>query len=141
MRPLHHRLRIRRARTTALPDATPPPAPTNLRVTGNQLAWQAEADLESGVAGFIIERDGKEIAKLPEQPKNPFGRPIFQGLQYSDTPTQPLVPMTFTDKTAEPGKQHTYRIISVNTARPDTCSRVRSTSAESKVAGPPADTP
>ena len=100
---------------TALPDTTPPPAPTNLRVNGNQLAWQAEADLESGLAGFVIERDGQEIAKLPEQPKNPFGRPIFQGLQYSDTPTQPLVPMTFTDKTAEPGKQHTYRIISVNT--------------------------
>ncbi len=101
---------------TALPDTTPPPPPTNVRVTGNQLTWQAEADLESGLAGFIIERDGKEIAKLPEQPKNPFGRPIFQGLQYSDTPTLPLVPLTFTDKTAEPGKQHTYRIIAVNTA-------------------------
>ncbi|PAW84908.1 MAG: hypothetical protein B9S33_10865 [Pedosphaera sp. Tous-C6FEB] len=100
---------------TALPDTTPPPAPTNLRATGNQLAWQAEADLESGLAGFIIERDGKEIAKLPEQPKNPFGRPIFQGLQYSDTPALPLVPMSFTDKTAEPGKQHTYRVIAVNT--------------------------
>lgn len=100
---------------TALPDTTPPPAPTNLRVAGNQLAWQAEADLESGLAGFIIERDGKEIAKLPEQPKNPFGRPIFQGLQYSDTPALPLVPMSYTDKTAEPGKTHTYRVIAVNT--------------------------
>jgi len=100
---------------TALPDTTPPPAPTNLRVTGNQLTWQAEADLESGLAGFIIERDGKEIAKLPEQPKNPFGRPIFQGLQYSDTPALPLVPMSYTDKTAEPGKTHTYRVIAVNT--------------------------
>lgn len=100
---------------TAMPDTTPPPAPTNVRTTGNQLTWQAEADLESGLAGFIIERDGKEIAKLPEQPKNPFGRPIFQGLQYSDTPALPLVPMSFTDKTAEPGKQHTYRVIAVNT--------------------------
>jgi len=100
---------------TALPDLTPPPAPTNLRVAGHQLTWQAEADLESGLAGFIIERDGKELAKLPEQPKNPFGRPIFQGLQYSDTPSLPLVPMAFTDKTAEPGKQHTYRVIAVNT--------------------------
>ncbi len=100
---------------TAMPDTTPPPAPTNLRVTGNQLTWQAEADLESGLAGFVIERDGKEIAKLPEQPKNPFGRPIFQGLQYSDTPALPLVPMSFTDKTAEPGKTHTYRVIAVNT--------------------------
>ena len=100
---------------TAMPDTTPPPAPTNVRVTGTQLTWQAEADLESGLAGFIIERDGKELAKLPEQPKNPFGRPVFQGLQYSDTPALPLVPLTFTDKTAEPGKTHAYRVIAVNT--------------------------
>ncbi len=100
---------------TAIADTTPPPAPTNLRVNGADLAWDCEADLESGLAGFIIERDGREIAKLPEQPKNPFGRPIFQNLQYSDTPTQPLVPMRFTDPTAD-GKPHKYRVIAVNTA-------------------------
>jgi hypothetical protein len=100
---------------TALPDTTPPPAPTNLRVNGNELAWEAEADLESGLARFIIERDGQFLANLPEQAKNPFGRPIFQGLQYSDTPTQPLAKMTFTDTRAEPGKKHTYRVIAVNT--------------------------
>ncbi len=101
---------------TALPDTTPPPAPTNLRVKGNELTWEAEADVESGLAGFIIERDGKEVAKLPEQPKNPFGRPIFQNLQYSDTPTQPLVQMRFTDTKAGAGKTHQYRVIAVNTA-------------------------
>ena len=69
---------------------------------GNELTWEAEADPESGLAGFIIERDGKELAKLPEQGKNPFGRPIFQNLQYSDTPTQPLVPLRFADTKAEP---------------------------------------
>ncbi len=100
---------------TALPDTSPPPAPTQLQVKGNQLTWQAEADLESGLAHFIIERDGQPIATVPEQPKNPFGRPIFQGLQYSDTPALPLVPMSFTDKQAEPGKTHLYRVISVNT--------------------------
>jgi hypothetical protein len=63
----------------------------------------------------MIERVGKLLAKLPEQGKNPFGRPIFQNLQYSDTPTQPLVSMRFTDKTAEPGMRHTYRVIAVNT--------------------------
>ena len=52
---------------------------------------------------------------MPEQGKNPFGRPIFQNLQYSDTPTQPLVPMRFTDTKAEAGKKHTYRVIAVNT--------------------------
>ena len=100
---------------TAVPDTTPPPAPANLRVNGPQLAWDAEADLESGLAHFIIERDGQEIATVPEQPKNPFGRPIFQGLQYSDTPNNPLVEMKFTDPKPEAGKMHTYRVISVNT--------------------------
>ncbi len=100
---------------TALPDTTPPRAPVNLRVNGNELTWEAEADLESGLASFIIERDGQLLAKLPEQPKNPFGRPIFQGLQYSDTPAQPLVKMTFTDTKAEPGRKHRYRVIAVNT--------------------------
>jgi hypothetical protein len=101
---------------TAIPDATPPPAPTNLRVKGTDLAWDAEADLESGIAHFIIERDGEPIATVPEQPKNPFGRPVFQGLQYSDTPTQPLVDRHFTDTKAEVGKPHEYRVITVNTA-------------------------
>lgn len=102
-------------RDTEVEDTTPPPAPRNLRVNGNVLTWEADADLESGLAGFIIERDGQVVAKLPEKPANRFGRPVFQGLQYSDTPTQPLVAMTFTDTTAEPGRRHTYGISSVNT--------------------------
>lgn len=100
---------------SAVTDVTPPPAPTNLQVVGNKLTWNADADLESGLAGFIIERDGQFLAKLPDQPKNPYGRPIFQNLQYSDTPTQPLIQMQFTDTTAEAGKNHRYRVITVNT--------------------------
>jgi hypothetical protein len=100
---------------TAVADTTPPPAPTNVRVGGNEIRWEAEADLESGLASFIIERDGKFLANLPEQGANPFGRPVFQNLQYSDTPTQPLVPLQYTDSNAEPGKSHTYRVIAVNT--------------------------
>ena len=101
---------------TLVSDSTLPPAPTNLQVKGNELNWEAEADLESGLASFIIERDGKFLANLPETGKNPFGRPIFQNLQYSDTPSQPLVPMKYTDTKAEAGKKHTYRVITVNTA-------------------------
>lgn len=100
---------------TAVTDTTPPPAPTNLRASGNELSWEAEADLESGLAGFIIERDGQFLANVPEQSKNPFGRPVFQNLQYSDTPTQPLVPMQFIDPRAESGKKHAYRVTAVNT--------------------------
>jgi hypothetical protein len=100
---------------TKVSDITPPPAPTDLRVLGNQLTWQAEADVESGLARFIIERDGQVLATVPEQGKNPFGRPVFQNLQYSDTPTQPLVAMQFIDTKADPAKKHTYRVVAVNT--------------------------
>ncbi len=100
---------------TAVTDTTPPPAPFNVRVVGNQLTWEAGADLESGLAKFIIERDGQVLATVPEQAKNPFGRLLFQNLQYSDTPTQPLVPMRFTDTAASPSQKHRYRVIAVNT--------------------------
>lgn len=100
---------------TQVADGTPPPAPTNPQVAGNELTWQAEADLESGLAQFIIERDGETLARVPEAPKNPFGRPLFQNLQYSDTPTQPLASMSYKDETAKPGSRHTYRIIAINT--------------------------
>jgi hypothetical protein len=100
---------------TKVTDTTPPLVPTNVRVQGNKLTWEAEADLESGLASFSIERDGQFLANVPEQGKNPFGRPLFQNLQYSDTPTQPLVAMQFTDTTAEPGKKYAYRVIAVNT--------------------------
>jgi hypothetical protein len=101
---------------TAVTDTTPPPAPTTLRVKGNVLSWQAEADLESGLARFLIERDGEFLANVSQQSKNPFGRPLFQNLQYSDTPTQPLVRMQFTDTKAVPGRAHIYRVTAVNTA-------------------------
>ncbi|MGL4552364.1 MAG: hypothetical protein ACRC33_14385 [Gemmataceae bacterium] len=101
---------------TKVSDATPPPAPTGVRLKGNTLTWEAEADLESGLAGFVIERDGRVLASVPERAKNPFGRPVFQNLQYSDTPTQPLVPMRFTDAKAAPAAKHAYRVIAVNTA-------------------------
>ncbi len=97
-------------------DTSPPPAPTAVRVAGHELSWDVEADLESGVGSFVVERDGQFLAQVPERGKNPFGRPLFQNLQYSDTPTQPLVEMKFTDTSAVAGKQHTYRVIAVNTA-------------------------
>lgn len=100
---------------TALSDATPPPAPTNLKQQSNELSWECEADLESGLAHFIIERDGQVVDHVPEQGKNPFGRPIFQGLQYSDTPVRPLASMRYADTKAEIGKRHVYRVIAVNT--------------------------
>lgn len=106
---------IQYVKDTAVADDTAPPAPRNLQVQGNILTWSAEADLESGLRGFLISRDGQPLATLPTQGKNPFGRPVFQNLQYSDTPTQPLVTMQFTDTQADPNRQHVYQVISVNT--------------------------
>lgn len=103
-------------RDTATPDSTPPPPPTNLRISGNRLTWDAEADLQSGLAHFLILRDGEQIATVPDPPTNRFGRPVFQGLQYSDTPATPLVRMSFTDATADPRHHHNYRVVAVNTA-------------------------
>lgn len=112
------RLWTQYVKDTAVADPTPPPAPTKVRVSGDTLSWQAEADVESGLASFVIERDGQFLAHVPEQGKNPFGRPVFQNLQYSDTPTQPLVDMQFKvpqPQPAQPGKSHVYRVIAVNT--------------------------
>ena len=38
-------------------------------------------------------KEGVTVTVLSEQPSNRFGRPLFQGLQYSDTPTVPLAKM------------------------------------------------
>ena len=71
---------------TAVADTTPPPAPTNVRVSGNELTWEAEADLESGLAGFIIERDGEFLANYPEGARIPSDARSFRT---SSTATRP----------------------------------------------------
>jgi len=100
---------------TKVEDTTKPPAPTNIVQNGNALTWKATADLESGLSHFIVRRDGKYLARVPKVGKNRFGRPIFQGLLYSDTPVMPLVQMRFEDKTAGAVARHSYSVIAVNT--------------------------
>ena len=96
-------------------DNTRPPAPQNLEITGNELAWIAEADFESGLAYFIIERDGQFLAKLPESDKQTIGRAVFQSLYPGDTPRQPLPKMSFTDTTAIKNKNYRYSVTAFNT--------------------------
>jgi len=103
-------------RDTKVPDSTPPPAPYNLKSEGGKLTWNAKADMESGIAYFIIMRDGREIATVPDAPGNPLSRPVFQGTNNSDSPLQPLRKMEFTDSIMIPGRSHTYKVFSVNTA-------------------------
>ncbi|MGO9110343.1 MAG: hypothetical protein ACLP9L_14060 [Thermoguttaceae bacterium] len=82
-------------KTGAVGDTSPPPAPTGVKVSpqgerGTEVTWRAEADFESGISQFIILRDGQDLAKVPEKPQSKFGRPLFQGMTYHDTPDQPL---------------------------------------------------
>jgi len=98
---------------TAIPDNTLPPSPTVVRIEDNQLRWSGMADLESGLAYFIIKHNGSIIGKVPEKPKNRYGRPLFQNLLYSDTPSQPLAAMVFT--IPEPAAPEGYQVIAVNT--------------------------
>ncbi len=105
-------------KTGSTEDTTAPPAPTGVTVTAKdgvvQLTWDAEADLESGIRSFVIQRDGKDLSPFPEKPIGRFGRALFQTMSYHDTPEKPLAEMTYNDKAAKPGETHEYRVISIN---------------------------
>jgi poly(3-hydroxybutyrate) depolymerase len=109
-------------KTGTVSDFTPPPTPINVRVTkgdgGNEIVWEAEADLESGIGGFIVMRNGRGLATL--SPKTPadgvFGRPLFQGLSFHDTPEDPKRAMRYLDTTAKPGKKIVYSVVEINSA-------------------------
>lgn len=96
-------------------DTTPPPKVKMVEVKGNEIRWQAEGDLESGLAAFEIYRDDKLVATIGGDVKNPFGRSVFQGLQYSDTPQQPLQEMVYVDKKTDEKTPSKYKIVSINT--------------------------
>jgi hypothetical protein len=78
------------------------------------LTWQADADFESGLGGFRIEKDSKTVARLPAKPVSRYGRPIFQVMNYSGTPVQPLAAMRFVDEHKSESPTRLYRVFSVN---------------------------
>ena len=100
---------------TQVTDTSPPPTPTEVTLDGGTLRWKGEADFESGLSYFVIERDGVAIGRWPEKPANPFGRPLFQNLQYSDTPPQPLMAMSYSIPTPELRDGARYQVRAVNT--------------------------
>jgi pimeloyl-ACP methyl ester carboxylesterase len=106
-------------RTGAVSDDSPPPAPRRVTANRNEdgnvtVAWEADADLESGIRCFLIERNGARIGQVPERPVGRFGRPLFQTMSYHDTPEPPLPAMQFTDRSAPAGDLPTYRVRTVN---------------------------
>lgn len=106
-------------KTGAVSDTTPPPAPYDVRAAAKpdgtvEIIWDAAADFESGIQSFVIRRDGKEIAQVPEQPLGKFGRPLWQTMSYHDTPERPLPELRYVDKSAEKGAKHEYQVIEVN---------------------------
>lgn len=96
-------------------DTTPPPSPTNLEIADVpngqvKLTWDAPADLESGLAGFLIQQGGKTVAKLPEGLAE---RKLFQGISYHDTPNAPFAKMEWTGPKGDGGE---WKVVAVNGA-------------------------
>ncbi len=105
-------------RRGSVPDSSPPATPRSLTASEDGdsivLTWRADPDFESGLGGFRIERNGETIARLPEKPVSRYGRPLFQVMNYSGTPTQPLAIMQFTDRQNMATKPSEYRVFSIN---------------------------
>ncbi|MDO4586387.1 MAG: hypothetical protein Q4C95_03730 [Planctomycetia bacterium] len=97
-------------------DETPPPAPTDVSIDSvGLMTWKCDADLESGLETFAIYCNGEEIAKLPTAP-TVNGRPLFQGMSYSDTPDASLPIMAFKIDPYRAEEEKVYSVAAINTA-------------------------
>lgn len=106
-------------REGSVPDTTPPPSPNHVLSSTNDagevvISWDAQADFESGIRGFLILRDGVKIGSVPETPTGRFGRPLFQVMSYHDTPEAPLPKMEFVDKEKPANGKPSYQVITIN---------------------------
>lgn len=103
-------------KTGSVKDTTPPSSPYPVaRKDGDDgvtLTWKAEADLESGVKVFFIQRDGVKIASVGSEKSkgNPNG--YFQIWNYGDEPEPRAPEMKFVDKDGKQGSS--YTVIQVN---------------------------
>jgi len=102
-------------KNTEVEDLTPPSPPEDLYFEAGYLNWIAKADVESGIAKFLVYRDDQLIAEVGSKTPNRFGRPVFQNLLYSDTPTLPLNQMRFKILDANQTPDAKYHVITVNT--------------------------
>jgi pimeloyl-ACP methyl ester carboxylesterase len=98
-----------------------PPPPFSVVVKsgpkGNEITWNADSGIEAGIGGFVVMRNGRGIARLPERPPDRvFGRPLFQGLSFHDTPEAPYPKMAFCDTTAPENRKNQYSVITLSSA-------------------------
>lgn len=107
-------------RTGEVNDSTPPPAPTQVAAKrtpdGTEITWSAEPDFESGLRQFIVERDGREIGRVPDRLATRFGRGTVQGMSSWDTPLERAPALRFVDRTPGANVAAAYRVRAVNTA-------------------------
>src|ERR1700730_11075633 len=103
-------------------DSRAPSAPFDVRVKadadhGNEITWEAEAEIVGGLGGFVVLRDGRGIAKLPTRPPEAvYGRPLVQVLSYHDAPIAPLPQMSHVDTSAQSGANHVYTVVALSSA-------------------------
>lgn len=102
-------------------DRTPPDAPVKaaakrLPEGSVEVTWSAAADLESGLTGFRILRDGQEVAVVKPEQESPLKIHSWQALAFHDTPTLREPAMKWTDATPSPDPQARYQVVSINGA-------------------------
>lgn len=105
-------------------DSIPPPAPFNL--SGNysnqeiRLAWDSDADMETGIKTFILHRNGKvlDTLRFPNMPQTHFTMDKgFQRWNDGDQPVPTPAPsMTFTDDAITDTGTYMYQVVGVNWA-------------------------
>jgi len=104
--------------TGEIPDLSPPPAPTAVTLVreggGVRVEWTAEADFETGLAGFVILRNGTEVARVPDKPMGRFGKGLYQTMSYHDTPEKPLPRMRYLDPAGDLATEPRYEVQAIN---------------------------
>ncbi len=96
-------------------DKTAPPAPLNPQIDPKGvITWTHTVDLESGLAGYLIERDGAEFVRYPSRPYSEFGHPTIQANNYYDTPSQPNRPSSCLLPAGTQVEGHQWAIRSIN---------------------------
>ncbi|VTS04056.1 alpha/beta fold hydrolase [Tuwongella immobilis] len=104
-------------KTGELTDTTPPPAPIAVSVArdtngGMRIRWLAVADLESGIRGFRVLRDGKEIAVVGSPKGRDNAQGLFQSWNYGDEAVPRNPSMTLFDRDGT--TTSIYKVITVN---------------------------